>query len=161
MLKSSYTDLTEDQLLALKPSELLILALKDLKICESEPGTFVQMDGWYWEEERNQDSAQKACFVCLAGAVMKQTLKVSPSRDISTMPQSLSRKILHRMGALNLFRSGRISAGLRAFYENDLDQLYLPYDPTIQVTSYAAHPRSFYSDMEKVVSILQSLEEGR
>lgn len=53
-----------------KPSELILLALKDLESVEKSKKYVVHMGHWHLPDEGK-------CYVCFAGAVMAGTLKLS------------------------------------------------------------------------------------
>ncbi len=66
-----------------KLSALLQLALRDLKKCEKQPEYEVDMATWH-----ERVSAMNICYVCLAGAVMAQTLGVGPGK--TCLPSNFS-----------------------------------------------------------------------
>ena len=50
-----------------KPSELIRLALADLRKCEADPRYLIDMAQWH------RPVTSELCHVCLAGAVMART----------------------------------------------------------------------------------------
>lgn len=62
---------TDEELNALKPSQLLRLAVEDAKLCEQDDRYYLDMD--YWHEAKDG-----LCRVCMAGAVMAKTQGVDP-----------------------------------------------------------------------------------
>jgi len=62
-----------------KLGDLIRLAIKDLEACESTPGYLIEMAEWH-----TYVPDEDICYVCLAGAVMANTLKVP--RDVTDFP---------------------------------------------------------------------------
>jgi hypothetical protein len=94
------------------PSRLIRLALADLEACEQDPQYRIVMEYWHLP-------TQTGCCVCLAGAVLAQTLKVPPSEGVHPgMPYGdfyapgLKRDTESKLLALDRFRAGDIKAGL-------------------------------------------------
>lgn len=100
-----------------KPSQLIRLALKDLETVEKMPGTYT-VDMSIWHTPFRFTSG--LCHVCLAGAVISQTLGgdpadyLEPSRFVRRGLFGLSTKTYDRLMALDSFRRGAIQEGLRA-----------------------------------------------
>lgn len=93
-----------------KPSELIRLALSDMKAILKNPKFKVRMD--VYMEYVNPDD--KRCTVCLAGSVMANTLKIKPSRkrqfghspaDFEDADEDTYRKLR----AINALRNGSAS----------------------------------------------------
>lgn len=59
------------------PSELIELALRDLELTEADDRYRVNMDRWH------ELDGEDVCHVCLAGAVMAQTLQLDPGDNIA------------------------------------------------------------------------------
>lgn len=90
-----------------KPSELIRVALKDLEACEQDDRYVIDMSAWHSPQGR-------LCHVCLAGAVMAQSLGVSPHYE--KVPSEFQRQdpdTETKLLALNRFREGLVVAGLR------------------------------------------------
>ena len=90
-----------------KPSELIRLALEDLRKAEADPRYTVNMNVWH--EEQLDGEARRTCSVCLAGAVMAGTLEKSPFDVLE--PENCGRH-QSKLKALNQFRMGELHAGL-------------------------------------------------
>lgn len=80
------TDLTD--VLPLVPSELLTLAVNDLRLAAEDEHYFVDMGEWhepiYWRDRLNREvPATAVCRVCLAGAVIAGTMKAPIVEPVS------------------------------------------------------------------------------
>lgn len=132
------------------PSDLITLALADLRKAESTPGLTIDMSDWYVTDREG------VCTVCLAGAVMAVTLGISAPQPAHTILPSSERYVdpvfCDPLRALNLFRTGHIHDGL----------LYLdcPWPrpdglpSRVSIAPYGSP--AFYSDMEAMVALLRS-----
>lgn len=99
-----------------KPSALLALALKDLASCEHNPLHYiVNMGVWVIQDP---EYPSDPCIVCLAGAVMVQSLSITKTvvhpNDLHALCEADRRKLM----ALDALRIGEIDDALR--------QLHLP-----------------------------------
>ena len=125
-----------------KPSELIRVALADLAKCEAMPETYrIDMSVWHL-------ALDNSCHICLAGAVMAQTLGVEPGYDY--WPEVSDTDIYCRLIALNAFRQGLVQQGLFSVGCN-LGNI----DPW-KITDYKADPIQFRKDMEKLADWLES-----
>ncbi len=74
--------MTDQPKLPTKLSELLLLAVADAKKCEAMPETYVlEMLDWHLPEQID-DRLTGKCAVCMAGAVIAQTLGADPSKEL-------------------------------------------------------------------------------
>lgn len=123
-----------------KPSELIMLALKDLVCIRNTPGYIVDMEYWH----RSQGDT---CSVCLAGAVIAGTLK-SPKQ--TTLPCDFDDDIRNKLLALNKFRLGHLYRAFR--------YLGLPfpsnYSRRIPITAYEDDPEQFLMEMKGLANAL-------
>ena len=103
--KMATTTTTTTTTLPEKPSELIRLALKDLATCEASPKYRIHMDAWHQPSEKDEK-----CLVCLAGAIMAQTLESDPKTDLP--PGHFGLRIWLAMQALDCFRTGAVGEGL-------------------------------------------------
>ena len=96
-----------DTLLPDKLSELIRAAIWDLIKVEQEPDLYVvDMDLWH----RYID---KKCHVCLAGAVMAQTLGAKPT--VSMYPEGYDYDVHNKLVALDNIRVGNVKRTLCHF----------------------------------------------
>lgn len=103
-----------------KLSDLIRVALADLRKVEAMPETYsVDMTAWhvppnYW---------YKTCRVCLAGAVISQTL-CEPATGVSS-PGCFPLDVADKLHALDLVRTGQIGAARTMLAHENSD--YNPY----------------------------------
>lgn len=88
-----------------KPSALIRLALADLAKCERSPKYKINMAWWL----KGPDAADTVCKVCLAGAVMAQTLRLKVESDKEIMPISGSDDG-RKLSALDWLRQGGVNS---------------------------------------------------
>ena len=137
----------EDQILALRPSELIELALSDLEACEANPIYTICMGVWH---SRSMDDR---CQVCLAGSVMAQNFDLDPM--VTVVPDDvMGAELASRMDALDNFRCGLVKWGL-----NDMGINYRQGDVRdICVRHYDEDPARFKDDMRDIMRMLQKVD---
>lgn len=109
-----------DSTLPDKPSELIRLALSDLNQVEAMDDTYkINMEVWHTPLSSFKG---QICRVCLAGAVMANTMQVPLTLDME--PYDFEDiKIRKRLQSLNHFRLGAILSGIMTFYEIETPML--------------------------------------
>lgn len=96
-----------------KLSKLIRVALKDEDRAFKSPNYRIDMTVWHGTSY-SRGVLRPECSVCLAGAVMAGTLKVSPSQSES--PSSLFEyPISNRLRSLDSVRTGKVADALREF----------------------------------------------
>jgi hypothetical protein len=125
-----------------KPSELLTLALADLESVEKDPRYRVDMGDWH-------KPYPEYCSVCLAGAVMAQTINMSPKK--LGVPSSFSKEISGKLLALDAIRRGFVALAV-----SDLG-IELPDDfpDYVPVAYYERDRNKFFSDMRAMAALLR------
>ncbi len=122
------------------PSALLRVALKDLKACEADAAYRINMGRWH------SPSKEGFCEVCMAGAVIAQSLEISSGEHAG--PRYFPDDVRDSMYALNLFRVGYVDDALRI-----LEQ------PTVlkdrDVVGYEDDPEEFHIQMNKLANDLE------
>lgn len=111
-----------------KPSEILRLALTDFETMESSTNVYIDMTDWVKD-------CYGGCSICLAGAVMKNSLNISGIDELSYENKS-------KMEFINCIRLGNISMALNSL------NLYSDgekFEADIEVPS----PISYYSEGEE------------
>lgn len=85
-----------------KLSDLILLAVRDFYAVQKKPGYKHNMNSWhaYVTEE-------KVCYVCLAGCVMANTLRVPKSSN--AIPDDLPAPTREKLEAINEVRTGPVS----------------------------------------------------
>ncbi len=135
------------------PSKLIRLAVKDLEVVESKPRYVIGMGSWH--EARNN-----TCEVCLAGAVIANSLKISPlNKDrndypTKTFPDCFDDRTSSKLKAIDAFRAGNIYTGLEHMGVNPIPR---KAKQTFQITSYYISPERFKIDMLKLADNLKSM----
>ena len=85
-----------------KASELIRVALKDLEACEKSEKYHIYMGTWHEPEP-----TERPCAVCLAGAVMAQSLGAKTSEMYEPVDFDENE---NKLEALNEFRDGDLAA---------------------------------------------------
>lgn len=130
-----------------RPSELIRIALADLRKVEADNRYTVSMGSWHTPEDG-------VCHVCLAGAVMAGTLGSDPSKLLGPHSGRFEEEDANKLNALDDFRSGCISAGLntlgrRGFYP-DLPEF-------MGVIAYGVDHKGFHAGLEAIAAKLESV----
>lgn len=131
-----------------KPSQLILVALADLRAVENSPAYNVDMDLWHCAAIDETDT----CSVCLAGAVMAQSLKIPI--DETAQPYDLEGdEIEGKLLALNKFRQGRLKSGL------ELMEIEAPegFKKNWHVVEYSTDREAFHEDMAIIAHYLDSV----
>ena len=135
-------DQRRERFLTCKPSELIMLALEDLEKVEGTPKVYhVNMDIVH-------DQIKELCYVCLAGAVLAQTMRVDPTEHWSQAHPC--EETTDRVWALDDFRQGEIGKGLAKM------NIKLPHNvrEKISVLDYAFDPVEFKSGLRWIAKHL-------
>ena len=143
-----------------KPSELIELALADLEKVEKLPEVYdVYMPRWH------RPSAGK-CMVCLAGAVLAQTLSTDPKKNIelsgSLDESGLDKDTWRKLRSLDDFRCGRIGEGLYEMGLIGIDESYnrseleIEDEERIDDDLYAESPMRFKAELRNVADRLRA-----
>jgi len=121
------------------PSELIALALRDIKWVEKHPKYFVKMETW-----------RSGCGVCFAGSVMTRRFKITDGR---CTPCLFTTEWANAFWALDRFRLGAVTEGLRHL------GIRLQFDDTeifsVDVCPYEHDPDSFKRDIGNLITLLQ------
>jgi hypothetical protein len=89
-----------------KPSELVDVALRDIEACMQDPHYSWAPQSWH-----RPTGTGATCLVCLAGAVMSQTLQVP--LDVRCDPSSFHAPgVADKLLALDALRTGRLATFL-------------------------------------------------
>lgn len=119
------------------PSQLIRLAIKDLKLVEQDNNYEVNMG--YWHSGTNN---REQCQVCLAGSVMAKTLETPSSSP--WFPEKTGENY-YSIAALDRFRLGYINLGLQSL--NYIRQIRDKFKTSVSVTFYAYNSSQFKADM--------------
>ena len=145
---------TNAQHLPSTPSELIRVALADLRAIERDEGYVVNMRRWH---RPVYDNDRGVCAVCLAGAVLAKTLGVEPHEVI--YDTDLARYGCDVQGlllALDYFRRGMIEEGLSCL-GYDVDELSEEWQQYARKSGYnPADPEAFHVRMNNLADYLAS-----
>lgn len=131
-----------------KLSQLILVALKDLELCEKDPNYRVNMHTWHGPANDMQLFGDAPyCVVCLAGAVMAQSLE-APKENVF-VPDDFkedSRKLV----ALDYVINGCTISALVCMEQKTDFPILVP------ITPYAEDPIQFKADLFKLADELQA-----
>jgi len=136
--------MTGSKTLPNKPSELILLALKDLILVECSKSYEIDMGEWHTPRSSFNDK----CLVCFAGAIMAKTLKIDASEDVD--PTDFSNATHSKLESLEFFRMGEVGDAFEI-----LGRSYtkgLEFDRNI--THYATNAGKFKREMRKLAADL-------
>lgn len=130
-----------------KPSELIRIAIADLKKVESMNKYTVDMGAWH-----DDDKMDSTCHVCMAGSVIACTLdKTGKEHWPNLSPYDFDLDTESKLRAINYLRMGSVG---RAF-----DAIGLNYDEGNKymrdICQYHNGAEIFYEDMEQLASDLE------
>lgn len=128
-----------------KPSELIRLALSDLRKCEGDPNYEIRMEEWH-----RPGTDGETCWVCLAGSVMAKSLNAE--RDCFLYPTDFGTEGWKKLQALNSFRNGNLVYGLQYLGIHEKPGIAF----TTRITSYSDNREQFHLDMESLAALLQN-----
>lgn len=142
-----------------KPSELIRVALADLKKCEEDKKYRIDMSEWHAPTHvrcAKENLDEYYCTVCLAGAVMGQTLEVPVDRYASSTSARFDENTKDKLQAINCFRVGQIRQALTLMGLSDgISPLPAFIPPNINSVQYADDKEAFYESMEFIIKLLE------
>ena len=135
------------------PSALIRAALRDLRECEDDNRYVVDMEEWHRPVHY---CGREVCHVCLAGAVLAQTLGAPRERRILDYDLEQYGRVEDGLRALDCFRLGEISAGLEMlnFDLSALDAQWTQYARESEY--YESDPEPFHARMNSLANYLES-----
>lgn len=150
------TQMYEDNLPS-KASELIRLALSDLRKVEAADNVYV-VDMGQWHEPGGVGDSR--CAVCLAGAVVAQSLGLDPGERFVDHVKGMPHSIDEKTSALNEFRKGEVDNGMYYLLGGDDYELNeeLFQGMFRHVPHYTDHTKEeFHAAMEKLAADLAAL----
>jgi hypothetical protein len=143
-----------------KPSELIRLAVKDLKSIEKSKKYVVYMHRYHQTVDNDMmdyfSLPEGKCAVCFAGSIMARTLKCDPKETVR--PDDFDVKTERKLYALDSFRTGSI---YEAFdYLKIKVPIVLEYccnQDNINISGYEENPQQFKTDMLGLASLLEEI----
>ena len=137
----------------LKPSELIELAMSDMK-ATIEQGIEINMSTW---GERDPNDVSKICHVCFAGSVMLQEKDVSVMKGIDF--DSEASKYENQYQFLDSIRCGDLSDAMEHLdIKHPLDSIYSECGWNYRILnwiSYEDDETKFYSQLENMIKYLK------
>jgi hypothetical protein len=129
-----------------KPSEAIRQAIKDLRAIEKLPGCYaINMDRYHGPKEVKGGIK---CEVCLAGAVIARAGN-DPMAELD--PWLFSDITQYKLKALDYFRCGDISNGLKCFREQVPEHVPM----YVEIVKYSKDPALFKKQMMKMAKVLE------
>jgi hypothetical protein len=136
-----------------KPSELLRLALADLRKVERDER--YEVDMWAWHAP---DESDNRCHVCLAGAVIAGTLGARPDQDLMPGGRGLDRETGLRLEALDALRCGDVTGAVFLLLANPGDEYPAESNPLDRETvDYEDGREAFHEAMAKLAADLEGI----
>lgn len=108
-MEATTTTTARPDLGAMKLSDLIDLAVRDCQACEADPGILLRMGDWHAPQVR----ADGVCLVCMAGAVMDQTLRVRRDEYVVPSAKRFTPGETRALRAIDGVRRGLIENALR------------------------------------------------
>jgi hypothetical protein len=155
-----------------KASELIRVALADLKKAEASSDYVVSMSIWH----EAPSFGIRACAVCFAGSVMAMTLEVPKHLNVSFGSEEftndgmkitfdffgafdVSQSDQNKLYALNEFRSGNVFYGMQALLPKKewTENEELLRDMDRAVIRYESAPETFHNEMSDLAHDLEKL----
>lgn len=127
-------------------SDMILLALDDLRACAEDPQYTINMGVWYYR-------GPFTCYVCLAGAVMAQRFIDLPA-DTEVNPMFLSQG--HKFEALNHARCGDLDWAIQRFYGGTVEVPKTLWG-SWSVPAYGEDCTGFYATMHQIVEALRGV----
>jgi len=132
-----------------KIGDLIRIAVKDLTLCEANPTYMINMDEWHTP---NTDASR--CCVCLAGAVMAQTLKLNPQEEYKDGRFGSEDKKLRLLEILRW-----VVSNLECFESHHSDKLsgvrdLIDSGELFDATPYKKDPGQFKTDMLALAGLM-------
>lgn len=146
-----------------KFSDLIRLAVKDLEVCETSSLYFPNMGHFHLPGFLPRKSV---CFVCLAGAVMAQTLN-APS-GLSLVPDDYDQSVANKLYALDCLRSGLVDVALEVFKGKRWRPMttlrsdaigFSPDKDYVAIPSYDDNPEGFKARLLHIADLLETQGE--
>ena len=130
-----------------KLSELIRVALGDLRKCEADPKYVVNMAVWH------QSLDDKRCAVCLAGSVMAKSLNAFPYTE--PWPADFDLGTTIKLMALNDLRTA-IGGQPVSQYLTDWRPDDIPVIVPCDIPSYASGPEGFHTAFAALADALEA-----
>ena len=108
-----------------------------------------------WCDFHTENNEFKCC-VCLAGAIMRNTLNINSNVDEFFSPKNTSYQ--HQLLAVDHLRCGNIDNAIKRFYGFDYyDDIKHNVKEKFKVATYANDPIKFKNDMLNIIEYLKTV----
>ena len=134
-----------------KPSELILIALKNLRAAEESEKYKIEMKDWHNPAIPEPEEIHK-CEVCLAGSVMAFSLEGDINRHYE--PKDFPGEE-RKLDALDSFRTGSVGHGMREFYGDKDTTNYEEIQDYFLIPHYRYDREGFYQAMEEMADYLK------
>ena len=134
-----------------KPSELIRVALADLAKCEADPTYEIDMNVWHKGAAIPTDT----CLVCLAGAVMANSLRVAPTASVIPPAGGFESGDIGALFAIDSLRAGNVLAAV-ANLRLPMDAMNRVPRDEVEICEYETDPSEFRADMETLADELEA-----
>jgi hypothetical protein len=133
------------------PSQLIRIALHDLRRVEHDARYTVDMGTWHSSED-----GDGTCHVCLAGAVIAGILGHGPNEDV--IPETVDRADALRLEALDALRCGDVTGAVYLVLAPD-GEAYPEMDSPLdrEVVDYDEDPEVFHAEMAAMATDLEGV----
>jgi hypothetical protein len=138
-----------------KPSKLIRVALKDLRLVERSKTYDIDM-GVYHSPKVDSNTGQdiEVCRVCFAGSVIAKTFKADPGLVLGPGSPIFDKITSKKLMALDRFREGKI---VDAFELMKIKIPLLMIKENVDITSYYDDPTKFKKELSKLADDLEHL----
>ncbi len=145
-----------------KISDLINMAIDDIEAIEKMENYVIDMGTWH-ETTKFDDGVEK-CAVCMAGAVMVNTLKANYDQTIFPLSYAGNDPYTaQRLMALNSFRIGDLEGGWNDIHENedgDNDCVWPDgLEEDVEVDQYDVNPELFKEQMRNIAKMFADVGE--
>lgn len=137
-----------------KFSDLIEVALGDLKAVERSKQYRIGMNQDWHSPVHRDDGEEQYCIVCFAGAVMAKTLGIADEENV-TPSDFTDQDTQNKLKALDDLREGDITCAFQRMEKGKPAGLAGGFP----VTSYDDNPVKFKKDMKRLAEILRFFKE--
>ena len=139
-----------------KPSELILLALQDLKSTEASEKYEIRMGNWHFPPSLisyfSSEVKIPSCQVCFAGSVMAFSLEADINRYYG--PKDFPGEE-RKLRSLVVFRTGHVTYGMRTFYHDKDTTNYKEINDHLVIPHYHDDREGFYEAMAEMADYLK------
>lgn len=142
-----------------KPSELIRVALADLRECEDDPNYDIHMSSWH-----TFNNVTAKCQVCLAGAVMAKTFEVPLRKAMGPDDPEFNsgQQVAFKLFALDQIREGKIYHGVWTIMAadiktKDIEKIRKVEWDNLPIPHHRIDREGFHKTLQKVADGLEAI----